>query len=177
MTTHAIIAQFSSPATLIDAAKKVREAGYSSFDCHSPFPIHGMDDAMGLGRSPVGFIVGGMALLGAVIGFSLQTWVATSAYPLVISGKALFSWQAFIIITFALFVLFGAFGAVIGMFRLNKLPQFHHPLFYSDMLAKSSDDGFLVSIDASDPKFDEARTRAFLESIGAESIEIVRGDA
>lgn len=177
MTTHAIIAQFSSPATLIGAAKKVRDAGYSSFDCHSPFPIHGMDDAMGLGRSPVGFIVGGMAILGAAIGFSLQTWVATSAYPLVISGKPLFSWQAFIIITFALFVLFGAFGAVIGMLRLNKLPQFHHPLFYSDMLAKASDDGFLVSIDASDPKFDEERTRAFLESIGAQTVEIVRGDA
>jgi hypothetical protein len=177
MTTHAMIAQFSSPATLMDAAKKVRDAGYSRFDCHSPFPIHGMDDAMGLGRSPVGFIVGGMAALGAAVGFSLQTWVATAAYPLVISGKPLFSWQAFIIITFALFVLFGAFGAVFGMLRLNKLPRFHHPLFYSDMLGKASDDAFLVSIDAQDPKFDEAATRAFLESLGAQSIEIVRGDA
>ena len=177
MTTHAIIARFQSPATLIEAAKKVRGAGYSSFDCHSPFPIHGMDEAMGLERSPIGFIVGGMALLGATIGLSLQTWVATSAYPLVISGKPLFSWQAFIIITFALFVLFGAIGAVIGMFHLNRLPHYHHPLFYSEMIATASDDGFLVSIDATDPKFDEAGTRAFLESIGAGTIELVRGDA
>jgi hypothetical protein len=177
MKTHAMIAGFASSGALLNAARQVREAGYSRFDCHSPFPIHGMDGAMGLGRSSIGFIVGGMAALGAAIGFSLQTWVTTSAYPLIISGKPLFSWQAYIIVTFALFVLFGAFGAVIGMLRLNKLPRFHHPLFYSEMLSRSSDDGFLVSIEADDPQFDEDTTRAFLESIGAEAIEIVRGEA
>lgn len=177
MTTHGILAEYSSPAALMEAARRLREAGYAKFDCHSPFPIHGMDEAMGLGRSKVGFIVGGMALLGATVGFTLQTWVATSAYPLVISGKEFFSWQAFIIITFALFVLFGAFGAVFGMLRLNRLPRLHHPLFYSDRFAKVSDDGFMVSIEAEDPGFDEAKTRAFLESIGASNIEVIRGDA
>ena len=173
MKKHGMIASFEHPAALLHAAEKVRDAGYKKFDCHSPFPIHGMDDAMGLGRSPVGLIVGGLALLGAAIGFSLQTWVSTSAYPLVISGKPLFSWQAYIIITFALFVLFGAFGAVFGMFGLNRLPRWNHPLFHSTMLEKATDDAFLLSIEATDSRYGEEQTRAFLQSIGAANIEII----
>lgn len=176
MKTHGLIASFDNPATLISAAERTRDAGYQQFDCHSPFPIHGMDAAMGLKRSPIGFIVGGMALLGGSIGFGLQTWVTTEAYPLVISGKPLFSWQAYIIITFALVVLFGAFGAVFGMFAINRLPRLHHPLFYSESIAKASDDGFLVSIESGDKLFDEEKTRAFLASIGGKNIELVRGD-
>lgn len=175
MKTYGMIAEFSSPAALMDAAKQVRTAGYSKFDCHSPFPIHGMDEAMGLKRSPVGYIVGGMAALGAVVGFSLQTWVTTDAYPLVISGKPFFSWQAYIIITFALFVLFGAFGAVIGMFRLNRLPRLHHPLFYSEQFTRVTDDGFMLHIEADDAQFDEEKTEAFLASVGGTNIELVRG--
>ena len=176
MKTHGMIAAFSDPATLIEAARVTHEAGYRNFDTHSPFPIHGMDAAMGEKRSPVGLIVGGMALLGATIGFALQTWVTTAAYPLVISGKPHFSWQAYIIITFALFVLFGAFGAVISMLRLNRLPQLHHPLFHSTLLEKASDDGFLLSIEAGDARFDETRTREFLASIGGTDIELIRGE-
>ncbi|MFZ1728577.1 MAG: DUF3341 domain-containing protein [Bacteroidota bacterium] len=176
MKTHGFIAAFDNPAALISAAERTRDAGYKQFDCHSPFPIHGMDGAMGLKRSPVGFIAGGMAILGATIGFSLQTWVSTQAYPLIISGKPLFSWQAYIIITFALFVLFGAFGSVFGMFALNRLPRLHHPLFFSESLAKASDDGFLISIEAGDAQFEEEKTRAFLASIGGKNIELVRGE-
>jgi hypothetical protein len=176
MKTHAILAEFTDPGALLHAAEHTRDAGYSAFDCHSPFPIHGMDQAMGLKRSPVGYIVGGMAVLGATIGFFLQTWVTTEAYPLVISGKPLFSWQAYIIITFALFVLFGAFGAVFGMFRLIRLPRLHHPLFYSDQMKKVTDDGFIISIEVGDPLFDEEKTREFLASIGGTNIELVRGE-
>ena len=82
--TLGALARFANPAELIEAAKKIRDAGYKSFDCHSPFPIHGMDDAMGLKRSPLGYIVGGMTLAGATIGMGLQYWVAAVEYPLVI---------------------------------------------------------------------------------------------
>jgi hypothetical protein len=176
MKTHAIIAEFANPGALVDAAKKLRKAGYRRYDCHSPFPIHGMDDAMGLHRSPVGLIVGVMCVIGAAIGFTLQTWVTTSAYPLVISGKPMFSHQAYIVITFALFVLFGTFGAVFGLLRLTRLPRWHHPLFYSDLLKRASDDGFLVSIEATDPQFHEDSTREFLSSLGGANIELVRGE-
>lgn len=174
MSALAILAEFHSAGDLLHAAEKVREAGYSRFDCHSPFPIHGMDAAMGLKRSPIGYIVGGMALLGAAVGFSLQTWVTTDAYPIVISGKAHFSWQAYLIVTFALFVLFGTFGAVFGMFRLNKLPRLHHPLFFSEEFARVTDNAFMVSIESVDPRFSETETVAFLKSIGASHIELVR---
>lgn len=174
--TLGVLARFENPAELIDAAKKVRDAGYEKFDCHSPFPIHGMDDAMGLKRSPLGYIVGGMTLTGATIGMSLQYWIAAIEYPLVISGKPFFSWQAFIIVTFALFVLFGAFGAVFGMFHLNRLPRLHHPLFYSDNFARVTDDAFFVSIEVEDKNFDEKKTQAFLTSIGGNDVELVAGE-
>ncbi len=172
--TFGLLAEFPSAAALLDAAKKIHSAGYSEYDCHSPFPIHGMDDAMGLKRSPLGIIVGVMTLVGAIVAFFLQTWVTTSAYPLVVSGKAHFSWQAYIVITFALFVLFGTFGAVFGMFHINRLPTLYHPLFNSEQFKKATDDGFFVSVEASDKQFDEAQTRTFLESIGGTNIELVK---
>jgi hypothetical protein len=171
--SYGILARFDSTGSLLKASEQVHKAGYKKFDCHSPFPIHGMDDAMGLKRSPVGFIVGIMTILGATVGFSLQAWVATSAYPLVISGKAFFSWQAFIIITFALFVLFGTFGAVFGMFHLNRLPTLHHPLFNSEQFKRATDDGFFICIEAEDPLYNEAATGKFLTSLGGTNIEII----
>jgi hypothetical protein len=176
MTTFALLAEFAHPGALVAAVRRTREAGYRDFDTYSPFPIHGMDAAMGLRRSPVGFIVGALCITGAIAGFSLQTWVSTSAYPLVISGKPHFSFQAFVVVTFALFVLLGTFGAVFGMLRLNRLPRLHHPLFASELFQKATDDGFLLAIEAADPRFDEAGTRAFLESIGGMNIELVRGE-
>lgn len=176
MKTYAILAEFAGPAELLEAARGIRNAGYRRFDCHSPFPIHGMDAAMGLRRSPVGLIVGGMCLLGAAAAFALQSWVSTSAYPLVISGKPLWSWQAFVVVTFAMFVLFGTAGAVFGMLRLNRLPRLHHPLFYSDRFRRASDNGFMVSIDAGDLEFDVDKTPAFLASLGALHTELVRGE-
>ena len=174
--TLGALARFANPAELIEAAKKVRDAGYEKFDCHSPFPIHGMDDAMGLKRSPLGYIVGGMTLTGATVGMTLQYWIAAIEYPLVISGKPFFSWQAFVIVTFALFVLFGAFGAVLGMLHLNRLPRLHHPVFYSDKFAKVTDDAFYVSIEAEDEKFDDKKIQEFLSSIGGTDVELVAGE-
>ncbi len=171
--TWGLLAEFAGPKALLAAAEKVRTAGYRQFDCHSPFPIHGMDEAMGLKRSPLGLIVGGLAALGAIIGMSLQWWVSTIEYPLVIAGKPFFSWQAYIIITFALLVLFGAFGAVFGMFRLNRLPRLNHPLFESDNFAKVTTDGFFLSLEAADEQFDEGNARELLESSGAVTIEVI----
>ena len=128
---HGILAEFRNPLDLKHAAEKVRDAGYNKFDCHSPFPVHGMDQAMGLKRSKLGFVIAFFAILGGLIGFALQSWTHSIAYPLTISGKPLFAWQAYIIIIFALFVLFGAISAVLGMLHFNRLPRLHHPVFYS----------------------------------------------
>ncbi len=175
-TIHGILAEFANPGALFSAAEKVRDAGFKAFDCHSPFPIHGMDAAMGMKRSKLGFVVAVVGTIGAGLGLLLQWWTATIEYPIIVSGKPLFSWQAFIIITFALMVLFGAFSSVLGMFHFNRLPRFHHPVFYSENFKKASDDGFFISIEVEDSLFDPVRTADFMESIGGKNIELLEGD-
>ncbi len=106
-----LLAEFDTPASLMQAAEKTRDAGYKKFDCHSPFPIHGMDDAMGVKRSPLGYIVGIFAFIGLSGGILLQWWTSTVDYPLVISGKPFFSYQAYLPVTFAFAVLFSAIAS------------------------------------------------------------------
>jgi len=173
---YSVLAEFGSPAELLDAARKVREAGYVNFDCHSPFPIHGMDAAMGLKRSPVGYIAGVCGLLGGAFAMWLQWWTSTIDYPLIISGKPLFSYQAYIIVTFGMTILGAAFGAVFGMLFLNKLPKLFHGIFYSDNFKRFSDDAFFISVETEDPKFRDDQVSSFLESIGGRNIEVVRGE-
>jgi hypothetical protein len=168
-----ILAEFDSAAELMHAAEKVRAEGYKEFDCHSPFPIHGMDEAMGLKRSPLGFIVftgGTLGLLGAIL---LTWWTSTIDYPLIISGKPLFSYQAYVPVIFAVTVLFSAITATFGMFAINQLPRLSHPIFNSDKFGKFSDDGFFVSIESSDKKYDEQETQRFLKAIGGKNIEVL----
>ena len=172
---YSVLAEFGSPAELLNAARKVREAGYEKFDCHSPFPIHGMDAAMDLKRSPVGYIAGVCGLLGGAFAMWLQWWTSTIDYPLVISGKPLFSFQAYIIVTFGLTILGAALGAVFGMLFMNRLPKWFHGNFYSENFKRFSDDAFIVSIDASDQKFDSDSVTSFLESIGGRNVEVVKG--
>ncbi len=168
-----IIAEFENPAELISAAEKLRDSKYKKFDCHSPFPIHGMDDAMGEKRSPLGWIVGIIAFMGVTAGFALEWWTSTIDYPIVISGKPLFSYQAYGPVAFAVMVLTSAVAALIGMLLLNKLPRFHHPVFHSDRFAKVSDDAFFVSIEADGPQFDAANAQKFLEKIGGKNVELL----
>jgi len=167
-----MLARFDGTAELLHAAGKIREAGYNKFDCHSPFPIHGLDQAMGLKRSPLGWIVGLSALIGTSSALALQWWTSSVDYPLVISGKPFFSYQAYVPVTFALGVLLSAFTALIAMLALNGLPRFNHPIFNSKQFAKATDDGFFMTIEANDPLFDSGNTKSLLEAIGGKDIEI-----
>ncbi len=166
-----LVAEFETPGALYRACEEVRDAGFIRWDAHSPFPVHGLDRAMGQGRSLLPWIVLAGALAGGAGGFALQTWVHSLASPLVISGKPLFAWQAYVPVTFELAVLGGALGAVLGMFALNRLPRHHHPLFSSALFERASVDRFFVSIDADDPRFDARATPALLRSAGAGRIE------
>jgi len=168
-----ILAEFENPAQLLHAAEKLKDAGYQRFDCHSPFPIHGMDDAMGMKRSPLGWIVGAVAFFALPSGFTLEWWTSTIEYPLVISGKPFFSYQAYGPVAFAIMVLCSAFTALFGMMALNKLPMWYHKLFDSAKTAKISNDGFVVSIDGNDPIFDQKKTQSFLEDIGGKNLEVI----
>ena len=170
-TVYGLLAEFENAGALLHAAEKVRDAGYKEFDCHSPFPIHGMDDAMGLKRSPLGWIVGIMAFFGLGLAYLLQGWVSTAAYPLIIAGKPYFSYQAYVPVGFGLAVLFGAISAFVGMLALNRLPQPWHPVFFSKNFEKMTNDSFFLSIESKDKKFDVERTSAFLAGIGGQNIE------
>jgi hypothetical protein len=171
--TFGIVAEFDSPGALLKAAEKVAEQGYKKFDAHSPFPIHGMDDAMKLGQSPLGIIVFLCGLTGFSIGLGLQTWVHSFEYPLIIGGKPFFALPAYIPVTFELTVLLSAFGAVFGMLALNKLPMPHHGVFNHSRFHEFSNNAFFISVEATDPKFDANRTRDLLQQLGGKHIEVV----
>ena len=170
---YGILARFETPGTLLEAAEKVRDSGYKKFDCHTPYPMHGLDDAMGLKRSILGYIVGVGALGGALLGLALQWFASTYDYAIVISGKPYFSWQAYMIITFVMMVLGGAVSALLGMFHLNRMPAYNHPLFNSEIFKKATDDGFFISVESSDELYNQENTIKFLERIGGKDIEVV----
>jgi hypothetical protein len=170
---YGVLAEFATPTDLYYACERVRDEGFTRWDAHTPFPVHGLEKAMGIRRSKLPWIVLVSGLTGAAGGFALQWWVHASAYPLVISGKPFFSWPAFIPITFELGVLFAAFGAVLGMLALNRLPMHHHPLFQSKVFERVTDDAFFISIESWDPRFDASGTRKLLESLGARTVELL----
>ncbi|PIE65669.1 MAG: hypothetical protein CSA24_02215 [Deltaproteobacteria bacterium] len=168
-----LLAEFDSPKAIYHACEAIRDEGFKHWDAHTPFPVHGLDKAMGIPASRVPWIVLGLALFGMATGFTLQWWTMTIEYPTVIAGKPFFAWPAFVPVIFELSILFGAFGAVFGMFGLNRLPRFHHPVFNSDRFKAATDDKFFVSIEARDPLYDKRKTKKMLKKLGASYIEEV----
>jgi len=170
---YGLLAEYRNPSALITAVRKIHETGYRHFDAHSPFPIHGMDRAMGLGQSKVGYLT----LIGGITGLGLATWLQwwTSAidYPINISGKPFFALEPAIPIMFELTVLLAALLTVGGMLAMNGLPRPYNPLFYSREFPRVTDDAFFVHIAASDSNFDLAETEALLKEIGATSVEVI----
>lgn len=170
-----LLAELDNPAALLTAARNLRASGYRKFECHSPFPVHGMDEAAGERRSKVSLVVGIMAVIGLIGALYLQGWTSVVAYPLVVAGKPFFSYQAFVPITFAGAVLLGAFGALFSFMAFMNL-RYHHPVFYSDRFIQFSDDRFFVSVESADRQFDISKTRELLESLGGKNVEILKGD-
>jgi hypothetical protein len=174
-----IVAEFDSAHDVLHAAERVRDAGYRKWDTHTPFPVHGMDKAMGLGDSRLGWIVICCAVTGLSGALLMMHWMNGVDYPIVIGDKpggAPGSLPSMVPILFELTVLLSAFGAVFGMLGLNKLPQHNHPVFESERFRAASDDKFFISIEADDPKFDVDRTRALLEKAHAAHVEVVEED-
>ena len=171
---YGILAEFTDPGALLHAAEGVHKAGYKKFDTHSPFPIHGMDKAMGLGNSQVGWF----CLLGGITGLAvatwLQWWTGEIDYPINISGKPFFAVEPSIPVMFELTVLFSAFAAVIGMLMLNGLPRPYNPLFYSESFARASDDAFFLFVAADDDQFDMNNTGEALKKLGALDLEVIK---
>jgi hypothetical protein len=168
---YGLLAEFEKPGDLLEAAEKVRDEGFSQWDCYSPFPVHGLDDAMGLEDTRLPWVVLGAGATGLTVAILMQWWMNAVDYQLNISGKPLFSLPAQIPIAFELTVLFSAICAVLCMFAFNKLPQFYHPLFKSNRFKRVTNDRFFIAIETTDPKFDIERTEAFLRTLTDREIE------
>lgn len=166
-----LLAEFDTPQTIYTACESVRDEGYRHWDAHTPFPVHNLDKAMGVPASKVPWIVLAMALFGLTAGITLQFWTTAVDYPVMIAGKPFASWPAWVPVSFELTILFGSFGAVFGMFGLNRLPTFHHPLFNSERFERATNDKFFIAVEARDPLFDAKKTKKLLQKLGATHVE------
>jgi hypothetical protein len=162
---YGLMAEFDSAQSLLDAAHKVSAAGYTKTDAYSPFPIHGLAEALGFHDRRISKFVLAGGIAGALGGYGLEYWTSAIAYPLNIGGRPLHSWVSFIPPAFETTILFAAFTAGITMIALNGLPMPYHPVFNAARFDRASQDAFFLAIEAGDPKFDERATREFLSSL------------
>jgi len=171
--SYGMVAEFTTSASVLHAAERVRDAGYRRWDVFTPFPVHGMDKAMGLRNSKVGWI----AFLGGVTGYTtgmiMIWWMNAVDYPIVIGGKPMFSPFAAFPPSYELTILFGAFGSLFGMLFLNRLPRLHHPLLKNKRFSLVTHDRFFVVVECDDPQYSEVETRKLFETAGSKHIEVV----
>jgi len=170
-----VMAEFPSARALYEAAEKVRDKGFTFWDVHSPFPIHGMSKAMGIGRSSLGYIIFWGGFLGFTTAVLLEYIPSSFLFPLIVHGKPVnfFTVPPFFPIMFELTILFSAFTAFFGVFVMNRLPRWHHPLFDFEPFKRVTNDAFFLAIEAGDPKFSETATQEFLEEIGGQGVTVL----
>jgi hypothetical protein len=168
-----VMAEFDGVVHAYNAAERMRDAGFSRWDLHAAFPIHGIEFAMGIKRTFLPLIVFGAAMTGIACAVALQFWTTAFDYPLVVQGKPYDAWEPFTMIIFELGVLFAAFASLFGMLALNGLPRWNHPLFLKDRFLDVTDDKFFIVVEAADPNFSPEQTSRFLRSLGASGVELV----
>ncbi len=183
---YAVMGEFTTPEDLVKAGRKIREMGYTKLDAMTPFPVHGIDDALGIPYSILGWIVIFLSATGAATALFLQWYTGSinitqlikygiSGYPLVIGGKPLFDFSFSIPVTFELTILFTALTTFLGIWALNGLPRLYHPSMNYRNAHRATDDRFLLVIEADDPNFSPAKTAEHMRSVGAQMVEVVEG--
>jgi hypothetical protein len=172
---YGLMAEFDSATDLVAAAHRTREAGYKKMDAYSPFPVEGLAEAVGFHHDEVALVVLIGGLIGGLSGYGMQYWISAISYPLNIGGKPYHSWPSFIIVTFEMTILFAGIAAVFGMLALNGLPMPNHPVFNVPRFALATKDRFFLIVFSSDPKYDGAGTRQFLEGLKPRSLSEVPG--
>ena len=167
---YGVLGEFADADHLLEAAHKVREAGYVRTDAYAPMPIHGLAEALGAKRTKLPYLVLMGGILGGLAGYGLCYYCSVIAYPMNIGGRPVHSWPAFIPVTFETTILGAAITAVLGMLALNGLPMPYHPVFNVPRFALASRDRFFLCIEATDPMFDRELTRRFLERLVPRSV-------
>ena len=168
-----LLAEFDGPETLKAAAAGLRTAGYAHYEAYSPYPVHGLYEIMGRKRTGLPRLVLAGGIVGCFGALLLQWWTNAVDYPHLISGKPLFSLPANIPITFELLILLGALAAFGGVMVLSNLPELYHPIFGCAKFRQASTDAFFLSVDPSDPHFDETGTADLLRTLGADNVETI----
>jgi mono/diheme cytochrome c family protein len=173
---HSVIGLFDTPEALLKAIHEVKPKDLGTLEAYTPYPIHALDGALGLRRSPLGGMVLVMGILGALTALGFQFWISAVDYPIITGGKAPHSWEAFIPIMFEVTVLFSTFTAGLGMLLLlNKLPFFGHPVLQTEAMKAITRDRFALAIEAEEAAIDVEAARTALQAAGAASVEVVPG--
>lgn len=174
--SRGVVAEYDTPDALIAAANRVREAGYTKTDAFSPFPVHGIDQAIGIKPTILPWIVLAAGTTGCLTGLTMETWMNAIDYPYIISGKPYFSLPAFIPVAFELTILFSAFAAFFGQWILNGLPKFSNEMFTSPRFDAATDDKFFLYIDSRDARFNDAGAKTLLGDTKPLTVEDVYED-
>ncbi len=167
---YGLMAEFDTTTDIVKAAEKVRDAGFTKTDAFSPFPIHEMDEALGIKRSILPYLVFAGGIAGLLLGMGMQYYMSVIDYPTMVGGRPHFSLPAFIPPAFELTILLAAFTAVFGMILLNGLPRPYHPVFNIARFSLASRDKFFLLIETEDPKFNYEETKKFMESLNPQEV-------
>ncbi|MEL6110749.1 MAG: quinol:electron acceptor oxidoreductase subunit ActD [Planctomycetota bacterium] len=172
------MAEFTSVDSLLAACRRIRDAGYTKTDAFTPFPVHGIDKALGIKPTWLPWIALFGGVSGTVIALVMQVWMNGIDYKYIISGKPYISLPAFMPVAFELTILLASFGAFFGMWALNGLPRFSNPMFTDPRFDRATDDRFFLYIDARDPRYDSEGVRKLFADTGSEYInEVVEDDS
>lgn len=170
------MAEYEDDTQLLDACRKVRDAGYTRTDAFAPFPVHGIDEALGIKPTVLPWITLFCGLSGLSGALLMEWWMNAVSYPYIISGKPFFSLPAFIPVMFECTILFSAFSTVIGMILLNGLPKFSNPVFTNPRFDRATDDRFFLWVDSRDKYFNADKVKVLLESTHPASLDVVKED-
>jgi ActD protein len=169
-TTYGLMAEFESAQAVVDATRRVVADGYTKLEAYTPVPVEELNDLIHKKRTKLSALVLAGGLTGMATGFLLQYWSSVLEYPMNVGGRPFASWPAWVVPSYELTILFSALTAAGGMIALNGLPQPYHPVFNAPRFSLATSDKFFVVIEAEDPKYDAAKTKHFLEGLGAKGV-------
>lgn len=171
-----VLAEFAREHALLEAARTLRRRGHAGLDLHSPFPLHGADEALGLRRSTVPLVALAAGVTGAVTGYLLQWYVNGYAWPLNVGNRPPHSAPAFIPVTFELGVLFSALAIFLGLlFAYFRFPRVHHPAFEVEAFRSATIDALWLSAEVDDRDVEGVARE--VRALGARQVSIVREGA
>jgi hypothetical protein len=172
-TIYGLVAEFDDPDTLLHAAEQASDAGYTRLDAYTPFPVHGMSEAVGKDSTRLPWFVFAGGMTGLTSAILLVTYATLLDYPMLLHGRPPFNWQTSVPIFFEMSILFAAFATIFGLLASCNLPAYYHPMFNAPNFERATQDGFFLCIEATDPKFDRSSTQQFLQGLHAKAVSEV----